>query len=182
MKRRVLLFAMWAALNCAGGSQPLTPIVDAARDGDADGIRKLVAAGANPNERAGINDWTVLMHAIHTNQLASVEALLDAGADPTRGAPNGMTPLMLASGYGQTAIVKRLLACGANPRLKDHRGETAMDYALAGTSDIDDFTLFKCQDSTVHALLAGGAPARAKDGSLRAAKIKQCAAAKLVSG
>ena len=46
--------------------------------------------------------------------------------------------------------------------------------------DIDELTVFNCQDSTVRALLAGGAPPHAQLGRIRAARLKRCESAALV--
>lgn len=42
-----------------------------------------------------------------------------------------MTPLMDAAHTGNGRRVRRLLTCDADPRLRDARGSTALDYALA---------------------------------------------------
>jgi ankyrin repeat protein len=168
--KRILVFFLWLLLNF--GSEPFAPIANAAREGDVAEIRALAAKGADPNERAGVNNWTPLMHAVHKNQIASVEALLDVHANPNVAAPTGETPLMMAAGYGYTPIVRLLLARGANPRQVDKRGESALDWALTGTNDIDDFTLFHCQDETARVLIA--AHAKAKPSSVRFARLKGC--------
>ena len=150
-----------------------SPLFVAARSGDAARVTQLVKQGADPNQRAGINDWPALMHAVHKNQLATAAALLDAGADPNRGYPHNYTPLMMAAGYGHADMVKLLLARGANPRAADDRGATALDYARDGTNDIDRFTLFSCQDETARLLLAAD-PAQPRGRSWWA-KVKRCA-------
>jgi len=47
-------------------------------------FRRLIAQGADPNEAAGQNNWTPLLHAIHTHATGSVVALIDGGADINR--------------------------------------------------------------------------------------------------
>ena len=177
--KRFVVFFFWL-MACFAAPHDESPLMAPARAGDTAALRRLVANGADPNERGGVNDWTPLMHAIHTNQIGSIGALLDLHANPNATSRGGETPLMMAAGYGQTAIVRLLLKRGADPRIADPHGETALDYALAGTADIDDFTLFTCQDSTVRALLAGGAPRKASTSSLRAARVKMCESRKLV--
>ena len=166
--KRIFLFFLWLLMQFGNS----TPLADAARAGDVTEIRALAAKGADPNERSGVNTWTPLMHAIHKNQRASVAALLDAHADPNLASRSGETPLMMAAGYGQAAIVRLLLARGANARLTDKRGDSALDYALTGANDIDDFTLFHCQDETSRVLIA--ARAKAKPSSVRFARMKGC--------
>lgn len=148
--RRIGMLALWLATYCA--RIPVTPLINAAREGDTVRIRALVAGGANPNMRGGVNGWTPIEHAVHKNQMASVRALLDAGADPNAANPNGVTPLIMASGYGYTPIVQLLLKRGANPRLTDSEGQNALDAAMSGTGDIDKFTLHDCQRATFDAL------------------------------
>lgn len=159
------------ALAFACYRPPGLPLTGAARSGDVASIRTLVAHGADPNAPDGVNDWTPLEHAVHKKQIASVVALLDAGADANRTDPRGMTPLMMAAGYGYTDIVQTLLHRGADSRLRDRDGATALDYAVTGMSDIDRFTLLQCQSETVKVLRAARAPA----GSDKViAKLKRC--------
>src|SRR5207247_11010308 len=71
-------------LGCVRPYAQFTPLADAARAGDLATIRTLIAHGADPNEAAGQNHWSPLLHAIHKHQNASVEALLDSGANTNR--------------------------------------------------------------------------------------------------
>ena len=151
-----------------GSSPHFEPLVDAARAGDAARVRELVGKGADPNKPAGGNGWTPLLHAVHKHQLSSVEALLDAGADPNRAAPNGTTPLMMAAGYGATEVVALLIRRGADVKRTNADGESALDHALTGVSDVDGFTLFTCQSKT--AALLQDAPVKAS--SERWSRIK----------
>jgi len=148
---RITTYLLSLAVTACSGV-PMTPLIDAARDGDTTTIRALVAHGASPNETGGVNGWTPLEHAVHKNQLQSIETLLDAGADPNIADRNGTTPLIMAAGYGNTPLVEVLLRRGANPHLTNREGQNALDAALSGTSDIDRFTLFDCQSSTVATL------------------------------
>lgn len=178
MRRRVLFLVLFLVASCQPGrfaTGVQQDLIDAARDGDAAAIRAAIAKGADPNAiDQGENGWTPLMHAIHKGQAASVAALLDAGADPNRRGRGGDTPLMMAAGYGYAPIVQQLLACGADRNLTNRKGETALDFALAGVTDIDRFTYFECQDKT--ATLLAGAPARAA--SIRWAQVKGCGSSK----
>lgn len=130
-----------------------TPLIAAARAGDAEMLRFLVERGADPNlSDQAVSGWSPLLHAVHVHQLGSVAALIDAGADPNRLSGDGITPLMMAAGYGHTDMVQLLLRRGANPRIADRHGATAFDLALSGVPDIDRFTLFDCQSETVKVL------------------------------
>jgi ankyrin repeat protein len=94
---KLLLLATLLLAACQPGP-PISPLITAAREGDAARIAQLIASGADVNQRGGVNDWTPLMHAVHKNQIASVRALLDAGADVnlTAGARGRDTALRLA--------------------------------------------------------------------------------------
>ena len=95
-------------------------LVAAAREGGVASIQPLITAGADPNVRAGVNGWTVLMHAIHKDQLGAVQELLAAGADPRLRLANGQVALDYAiagvkeidngtAGKCQTETVQRLV-------------------------------------------------------------------------
>ena len=70
--------------GCFAGPRDTPPLVAAARDGNAAAVREIVKSGADPNAKYGALNWTPLMHAIHKNQIGSVKALLDSGADVNR--------------------------------------------------------------------------------------------------
>lgn len=131
----------------------LPPVIGAAREGRTVTLERLLNEGADPNTRAGINNWTVLMHAIHKGQEGSVRVLIAHHADLNAAGPDGMTPLMMAAGYGYETIVRSLLEAGANPRIARPDGTNALTAAVGGTSDIDRFTVGKCQTGTARALL-----------------------------
>ena len=174
MKSAIALLLLLTGCGRAGA--PMTDLAGAVRAGDVILTAALIARGADPNQPAGGNGWTPLLHAVHTNQLATAEALLAHGADPNRADPGGMTPLMMAAGYGNDEMAALLLRHRADPHVRAHDGATALDYALTGMSDIDKFTLVRCQDSTV-ALLLRAAPDLRQDEqrtSRAFAALKRC--------
>ena len=158
MKRLVLVITLLviialALIWTAKTREPLSPLVQAASTGDIASVRSLLESGADPDLGGGSNGWTPLFHAIHKNQKEAVIALLEGGADISSRAGNGDTPLMIAAGYGQTEIVKILLETGADVYATKQHGLTALDSALIGISDIDGFTMLRCQPATVEMLL-----------------------------
>src|ERR1051326_1176526 len=89
-------YALIVLLLTACGYSPSrldSPLISAARSGDAARVTQLVKQGADPNQHTDVNGWPALLHAVHKHQLATAAALLDAGADPNRGDPHGATPL-----------------------------------------------------------------------------------------
>jgi ankyrin repeat protein len=186
--RRVTLLACAALLaRCFAGPRETPPLVTAATDGNAAAVRELVKSGADPNAEYGALNWTPLMHAIHSNQIGSVKALLDSGADVNRTGDDeteprtkqrDVTPLMMAAGYGYTPIVEMLLRRGADPARVDGDGNRALDYALSGV--LYHSTFFQCQDSTVRALVAGRAPLDISSDTRRFASLKRCNALALL--
>jgi len=69
-----------------------------------------------------------------------------------------------------------LLQHRADVHVKSKDGANALDFALTGVSDVDKFTLFRCQDSTVALLVRAHAELRATtERSSRAfARLKRC--------
>jgi len=115
-----------------GGS---TALLFAARSGDVESARLLLAAGANVND--ALPDGTsALVLAAHSNQSAVAMLLLDKGARPDHEAA-GYTALHAAVLRGDLALVKALLAHGANPGPKITKGtplrRSGTDFELPET-------------------------------------------------
>lgn len=177
---RIGLLAIALLLASCGSRTSMPSLIQAAREGRVDLIPSLVKQGADPNQRAGVNGWTPLMHAIHKNQKGSVAALLDAGADVNGRSTGGSTALMMAAGYGYTDILNLLLDRGADAHAQMSDGANALTFAVLGANDVDRFTAMDCQGPTIKALI-DRAPDLQLRGSARvlravaAAKLKSCA-------
>jgi uncharacterized protein len=89
-----------------------TPLLFAARAGDIESARLLLAAGSNVNEAAGAGT-TALVVAAHSNQGAFARFMLDKGADGNADGA-GYTALHAAVLRGDLTLVKALLDHGAN--------------------------------------------------------------------
>ena len=100
-----------------GGS---TPLLFAARSGDVESARLLLAAGAAANE-ALPDGATALTVAADSGHGAVGALLLEHGADPNAAAI-GYTPLHAAVLRGDYTLVKALLKHGANPNRQIIRG------------------------------------------------------------
>src|SRR5580700_10679350 len=157
----------------AAGATPAerdNALVGAARAGQPEVIYALVKSGADPNFRAGVNGWPVLMHAIHKDQLRSVRALLNSGADVNATGREGETPLMMAAGYGYAEISRLWLEHKADPYATMADGKNALDFAANGVADIDKFTWGRCQAGVVSVLRELSPNLKPKD----PAKLKGC--------
>ena len=149
---KLTLLSLLSLAGCGFLSGPISPLISAARSGDVAKIRELAAAGADLNAPGGVNGWTPLMHAVHTNQPGSVRALLDNGAAVNLHA-GGTTVLIMAAGYGYADIVQTLLQHGADVRATARDGDRAIEAAFEGSSDPDRDTSGQCQTATVKAIL-----------------------------
>jgi uncharacterized protein YecT (DUF1311 family) len=124
-----------------------TALMAAVRTPEA--IPLLLSTGIDVN---ATNAWkkTALMTAAQTNQLASVQALLDAGAnvnaatiawyqegaggiDNAEGSISGRTALMYAAAGANAEVVQLLLARGANAAAQDGYGGSACGYLSRNT-------------------------------------------------
>lgn len=71
---------------------------------------------------------TPLCNAIVKGDLATVKKFVEYGSDVNE-LSNGLTPLMLAARYNKVEILKFLMEKGADKKIKDERGNTALNYA-----------------------------------------------------
>lgn len=92
--------------------------------------KALIAAGADPSLRANNAQGVGPIHAaVARGDLASLEALLEAGGDPNLPQQQGVTPLHSAAHTGNAAAVELLLRHGAAPAARDEQGGSAADHA-----------------------------------------------------
>lgn len=105
----------------------------ACESGNAAEVRKLLAAGVDPNARRN-SGATALSYAVAGRHADVVRALLDAKADPNR-TSFGLAPLFLAAENSDVEIIKLLLKAGANVNeplqavdedMKVRNGDTAL--------------------------------------------------------
>lgn len=90
-----------------------SPLLFAARAGDAASVKLLVAAGAQVDETTPLGT-SALVVAAHSGQAATADALLDLGADPNA-SDGGYTALHVALLRRNVSLAKKLLAHGADP-------------------------------------------------------------------
>src|SRR4051812_39778261 len=118
-------------VNAAQGDG-MTALHWAARHGDAELVRMLLAAGGNVRATTRLGNYTPLLMASELGHADAIDALIAAGADMKATTASGVTALMYASASGQVDAVKTLLAHGADPNATEStRGETALMFAVA---------------------------------------------------
>ena len=100
-----------------------TPLLFAARQGDVESARLLLAAGADVDDAAA-SGTSALVVAAHSGHGALAAFLLEAGADPGA-ADAGYAALHAAVLRGEVDLVRALLAHGADPDAALERGTPA---------------------------------------------------------
>ena len=142
-----------------GGS---TPLLFAARSGDTESARLLLAAGAKAND--ALPDGTsALVLAAHSGHGETAALLLEKGANPDS-VENGYTALHAAVLRSDVGLVKALLAHKANPNLRTTKGtplrRDSTDYNLPATligSTPYQLAARFLEPDIMRALAAGGA-------------------------
>jgi cytohesin len=142
------VFALTLAL--VDSAAAATTVAAAAREGDLNQVRELIAAGAavNEPERDGS---TAVLWAAYQSDPAMIEALIEAGADVN--APNGLgvTPLLQAARTGDAPVIQALLEGGADIAAATREGETPL-MASARTGRIEAVSLLLEHGSDPNAL------------------------------
>jgi ankyrin repeat protein len=120
-------------------------------DADAQKIRALLGAGADPRE-ADANGWTPLHFAAQANCAEGVEILIDAGATVDASDREGNTPLFRAvfNSRGDGAVITILLAAGADPAHENRHGVSprSLAHAIANYDVARYFELFRSGSSS----------------------------------
>jgi ankyrin repeat protein len=122
----------------------MTPLQQAAYDGDANTCERLIKSGAavDATDKYGV---TALGFAVYQQRLAVVRKLIDLGANVNHADDEGRTPLIYVArapfgkgGYAQSTmaarneIAKLLLERGAEVnRAEKHHGDTALHWAVS---------------------------------------------------
>ena len=124
-----------------------TPLMRAARFGDAAAMQLLIAAGADVSKQQR-NGNTALLFAsgvgfqigdggfartdkgTEEDAIAAIKLFLDAGADVNQSTAAGETPLHAAAARDGGQIVRYLVSRGATLDARDKSGRTALDVAL----------------------------------------------------
>ena len=118
---------------------------EAVLTGDVQKVLKLVADGADVNQR-DFQMSTALHYAALLNRVEIVDILLKNGADPDSQDREGATPLFYASIQESDAVTKMLLAFSADPNIPTVSGITPL-FVAARNGRLQ----------TAHALLTNGA-------------------------
>ena len=100
----------------------------AAAQGDVEGLRRMLAAGARPDD-TDPDRRSALHVACAEGQLEPCRTLVLAGAPLDLTDREGRTPLMEAARFGHADIVSLLLAAGADRTRTDRDGRSALDQA-----------------------------------------------------
>lgn len=156
------LLANGADVNEVKGTLPYirTPLAIAAANGHLAIVHLLLQANADVDaELAG--SGTALLHACDAGQVASVEALLTAGADyrTAQRAYRYQTPLLLACSRGNTAVAELLLDAGEelNPCPPgQYTSYVTPLYVAAADGSVDTIAMLLSRGADVNAISRRG--------------------------
>ena len=104
-------------------------LIAAAKAGDAAGVERLLAAGADPDCPDQLRN-TALIFAARDGRLEVARLLIAAGASVNWVDDEHVSPLILAAFKNHPAVARLLLSAGADTEIRDQWGRRAMDYAL----------------------------------------------------
>lgn len=100
-------------------------LIEAAKQGEIDGLRALLSEGLDVNARAA-DGSTALHWAVYNENQVAIDLLLRANAAVDVANQLGVTPLWVASSIDSATIVGKLLKAGANPNVAPMTGGTPL--------------------------------------------------------
>jgi len=101
------------------------------RRGGIEAMELFFQAGFSPDTGTPQGE-PILLLACETGQVASVNLLLAAGADPNATAGRtGVTPVLATAARGDRLMLEQLARAGADLQHRDRRGHNALHYAMA---------------------------------------------------
>jgi len=139
--------SLWLSTAAAAERAPL---LDAAKNGDAEAVRALLQKKVDVNAAEG--DGTTALHwASYRDDLESVDLLIRAGARVNAATDLGVTPLWNASVNASEPMVRRLLQAGADPNAALLAGETpVMAAARSGSPALVELLAAKGANVNAH--------------------------------
>ena len=141
--------ALALSLGAAGLAFAGTELADAAMNGDAKAVEKLLEQHADVNASQA-DGATALQWAVYRGDVATARALVKAGASVKQPNHDGATPLSLACENGNPELVRLLLDAGADANETLPHGETALMMA-ARTGNPDTLALLIERGANVNA-------------------------------
>ena len=102
---------------------------DASAAGDGDGVRDLLAAGADPDKYKDRYGYTALLEAAAWGRDSIVSILIQHGADINRQGYYGNTALHSTAVNGHNEVTATLIKAGADMNIQCKDGETVLHWA-----------------------------------------------------
>lgn len=124
----VALCAVTLVVPLSGAATDQDRLLDAARTGDVEAARALLARGLSPRAVAA-DGMTPLHWAVREGHAPLASLLIERGADVNAVSRYGVTPLWLAVVNGDARLVDRLLRAGARPGTAGVSGATPLMMA-----------------------------------------------------
>jgi ankyrin repeat protein len=114
----------------------LVPAASFAQTSAAKPSTRAAAGASRAITKVDADGTTALHWAVRNNDIAQIDRLLRAGANPNAANRYGVTPIYLACQNGSAAAVARLLKAGVSANATGNYGETAL-MTCARTGNVD---------------------------------------------
>ena len=105
-------------------------VVEAAKSGEADTLRRLIEGGADP-DTTDANGTPAVVAAATFGHAEAVGVLAEAGADVDKATSDGGTALIAAAFFGRAESARVLIAAGADVEAANDKGDTPASVAVA---------------------------------------------------